>query len=315
MKTNRFCLIVGAGMAGLTAGRFLKAAGWSVLLLDKGRSFGGRMATRRIGASRLDHGAQFFTVRDSRFANAVRGWQSAGWVTPWFEQDGHVRYRATDGMNALAEHLARPLEVRRETKVKCIEPNGDGWLVTTGSGESLRAGTLLLTPPAPQSADLLAGCAERLPPDVISMLRSVDYDPCFSLLVTIDGPGKVPPPGYVRPASGPVEWIADNTRKGVSVGGAALTVHARADFSRNYFEAPKEDVMRLLLEAAEPWLGGQVTALQLHRWKYSRPVAADRPMCLLSSQPARLLIAGDGFGGPRLEGAFLSGLAAAEKIP
>lgn len=147
------------------------------------------------------------------------------------------------------------------------------------------------------------------------MLRSVDYDPCFSLLVTIDGPGKVPPPGYVRPASGPVEWIADNTRKGVSVGGAALTVHARADFSRNYFEAPKEDVMRLLLEAAEPWLGGQVTALQLHRWKYSRPVAADRPMCLLSSQPARLLIAGDGFGGPRLEGAFLSGLAAAEKIP
>ena len=50
MNKNRSCLIVGAGMTGLTAGRFLKAAGWSVVLLDKGRSFGGRMATRRFAA-------------------------------------------------------------------------------------------------------------------------------------------------------------------------------------------------------------------------------------------------------------------------
>ena len=301
-------------MTGLTAGRFLKAAGWSVLLLDKGRSFGGRMATRRIGTSRLDYGAQFFTVRDARFANSVRDWESAGWVKPWFEQDGHVRYRATDGMNALAEHLAQPLEVRRETKVEIVEAKDDGWLIVTESGESLSAGTLLLTPPAPQSADLLAGCAERLPPDIFAVLGSIHYDPCFSLLVTIDGPGKVPPPGYVRPASGPVDWIADNTRKGVSAGGAALTVHASAEFSCKYFEAPKDDVVRLLLEAIEPWLGEQVISSQLHRWKYSHPVAADRPLYLFSPHPAHLLIAGDGFGGPRLEGAFLSGLAAAGRI-
>lgn len=319
MSKNRSCLIVGAGMTGLTAGRFLKAAGWSVVLLDKGRSFGGRMATRRIGASLLDHGTQFFTVRDSRFADAVRQWEGDGWVQPWFRQDGRTRYRAAEGMNALARKLAQALDVRRETKVESIESDAAGWLTTAQSGEGFRAGTLLLTLPAPQSAHLLAACADRLPPDILPALGNIVYDPCVALLVTIDGPCRVPSPGYVRIPGGPVEWIADNTQKGVSAGVAALTIHARAEFSRNYFESVKfesvkDATVRLLLEAAQPWLGGNVTASQLHRWKYSRPVEADRPLYLYSQYPAQLAIAGDGFGGPRLEGAFLSGLAAAEKI-
>jgi len=308
------CLIVGAGMAGLTAAGVLHARGWKVILLDKSRGVGGRMATRRIGDSRLDHGAQFFTVRDARFQEAVARWASAHWVKAWFAEGGHVRYLAVGGMNALAKHLAEAFDVRTTTKVKLAEPMGAGWIVTTEAGESFRADVLLLTPPAPQSSALLAASAHQLPPGVISALNDVVYDPCFALLVTVDGAGKVPPPGYVRLDQGPVEWIADNTQKGISTGVAALTVHARADFSRMHFNSPDEDVTRLLLQAAAPWIGGRVVDCQLHRWRYSRPVSADRPLYLFSQHPAPLLIAGDAFGGPRLEGAFLSGLAAAEGI-
>jgi renalase len=314
MSANRSCLIIGAGMAGLTAAGVLQASGWEVALLDKGRGVGGRMATRQIGESRFDHGAQFFTVRDARFREAVDRWELAGWVAPWFTEGGHVRYRAAGGMNALAKHLAQPLNVRIETKVELVEPVDEGWLVITEKGENLRASTLLLTPPAHQSIVLLASCADRLPSEITSALNCVDYDPCFALLVTIDGPDRVPPPGYVRLDRGPIEWIADNTQKGVSTGTAALTIHARADFSRNHLESPKEDVARFLLEAAEPWLGGRINAWQLHRWSYSRPVAVGGPMYLFSDQPARLVIAGDAFGGPNVEGAFLSGLAAAERL-
>ena len=315
MSVTRSCLIVGAGMAGLTAAGVLRSRGWEVVVLDKGRGPGGRMATRRIGESRLDNGAQFFTVRTPRFREAVERWEQAGWVAPWFSEGGHVRYRAVGGMNALAKHLAAPSDVRKATKVELVAPADEGWHVITEAGESLRASTLLLTPPAPQSIALLATCADRLPSEINSTLNSIEYDPCFALLATLSGPSRVPPPGYIRLEQGPVEWIADNAQKNLSTGSAALTIHARANFSRRYLEAPKEDVAKLLLGAAQPWFCGPVTVWQLHLWKYSRPVeTGQRPTCLFSRQPARLALAGDAFGGSRLEGAFLSGLAAAERI-
>ena len=76
-------VVVGAGLSGLMAARRLTAAGHDVVVLDKGRSPGGRLATRRIGAARLDHGAQFFTVRSDAFAEHVAEWQREGLVFEW----------------------------------------------------------------------------------------------------------------------------------------------------------------------------------------------------------------------------------------
>ncbi len=309
---GRSCVVVGAGMAGLTAAGVLQANGWSVVLLDKGRGVGGRMATRRIGESVFDHGAQFFTVRDDRFRQAIAGWESANWVVPWFTEGGHVRYRGVGGMNALAKHLSEPFNVRTGTRVSSIEIVGDGWRIATGSGEIFEASALLLTAPAPQSLALLSPCIDRLPAETSAALRSVQFDPCWALLVAV--PSRVPSPGYVRSEEGPIEWIADNTQKGISSGIAALTIHARGDFSRKYLDAPEADVAHRLLESAGPWFDGGVTGWQLHRWRYSRPVTAGTAMCLFSRQPAMLAIAGDAFGGGRLEGAFLSGLTAGQQL-
>ena len=82
MEVNRglSCLVIGAGIAGLIAARALRAAGHRVLVLDKGRGVGGRMATRRIEGGVFDHGAQFVTVRDPRFQQIVEGWQAKGVV-------------------------------------------------------------------------------------------------------------------------------------------------------------------------------------------------------------------------------------------
>lgn len=60
-------LIIGGGISGLLCATELKRAGMSVRVVDKGRGVGGRMATRRMAGGRLDHGAQFFTVRDERY--------------------------------------------------------------------------------------------------------------------------------------------------------------------------------------------------------------------------------------------------------
>jgi renalase len=302
MVERASCLIVGAGLAGLTAAGILQSRGWRVTLLDKGRSPGGRMATRRIGASVFDHGAQFFTVRDARFAAAVAAWEARDWVSTWFVEGGHARYRAKGGMNALAKHLAANLDVRVEVKVESVDALGKGWTVA-----GLSADALLLTPPAPQTLSLL-------PAGLVEELKEIGFDACWVLLVTLEGASRVPAPGYVRPEDGPIEWIADNTQKGVSRGSGALTIHARADFSREHFDAEKEVVAGLLLEAARPWLMGEVSQWQVHRWRYSKPTGVRSAPCLFFQTPAPLAIAGDAFGGSRLEGAFLSGVAAADAL-
>ena len=75
-------VIVGAGLAGLTAAGAL-VADHDVVLLDKGRSPGGRLATRRIGGAVFDHGAQFFTVRSDEFGRRVDRWRRDGVVAEW----------------------------------------------------------------------------------------------------------------------------------------------------------------------------------------------------------------------------------------
>jgi renalase len=314
MTGPKSCVIIGAGMAGLTAGGVLRQRGWEVVVLDRGRSPGGRMATRREGESRFDHGAQFFTVRDSRFREVVDRWEASGYVKPWFTEDEHTRYRGTDGMAGIMKEIAKPFDVRTATKVDRVQAGEKGWRLLTDAGEEFTASTLLLTPPGPQSLALLAGCIDRLPASIVSSLKSIEFDPCVALLATLNGRSGVPPPGYVRPENGPIGFIADNTQKGISTGAPALTIHAKADFTRSNFEMPHEEVAQLLFRAAVPWLGSKVLTWQLHRWRYSHPVATCAEPFLYATEPQPLAVAGDAFGGPRIEGAFLSGLAVARRI-
>ena len=62
--------VVGAGLAGLTAARALSAR-HDVVVIERGRSVGGRLATRRVGNAVFDHGPQFFTVRTDEFGTVV----------------------------------------------------------------------------------------------------------------------------------------------------------------------------------------------------------------------------------------------------
>ncbi|MFM7102667.1 MAG: NAD(P)-binding protein, partial [Verrucomicrobiota bacterium] len=100
-------LVVGAGLAGLAAATALQRAGRSVRVLDKGRGVGGRLATRRIGGATFDHGAQFLTARDPRFAALLEGCRAAGVAGEWGrgsggEPDGAVRWRGIPSMSAVA---------------------------------------------------------------------------------------------------------------------------------------------------------------------------------------------------------------------
>ena len=92
------------------------------------------------------------------------------------------------------------------------------------------------------------------------------------------------------------------------------TIHASPEFTRQHYDEDRELVGQKLIEAARPWLGANAISCQVHRWRYSIPtVMHPDPYLVLSASPMAL-VAGDAFAGPRVEGAALSGLAAADRL-
>jgi renalase len=313
-------IVVGAGLSGLMAGRQLAAAGHDVTLFDKGRSPGGRLATRRIGDARVDHGAQFFTVRSERFASFVDEWQRDGLVQEWCRGfvdvdgpgsgDGHPRYVVRGGMNALAKHLAQGLDVRCAALVFSLHRSPDGrWEVKLDDGSVHEADALVVTCPLPQTFSLLVSAEVQMP----EALWRTDYDRTLSLLAVLDRPSAVPPPGGVQ-TDPSFTFVGDNHAKGISAI-PALTFHAEPGWSDAHWDDPVDDAGAALLELARPWIGdAKVVAHQVKRWRFATPRSIWPEPYWSPDDGARLAVAGDAFAGPRVEGAALSGLAAATAL-
>ena len=316
------CLIVGAGMAGLSAARTLADHGVQTVVLDKGRGVGGRMATRRFEGGVFDHGAQFFTVRDPVFERNVLNWADAGVVTRWSlgfpgaepneDMDHHTRFRGTRGMTHVPKHLSENIEVHLQVKVDRIARSAEGWEVFAGPGESWKAKSLLLTMPVPQVVDLLAA-SDLLTDQLREQLGPVTYYPCIALLAILEGPSGLRDPGAIKlnDTTAPLAWIADNLMKGISPNAHAVTIHAQPDFSAEHYDWADEKLAPVMAAAAEPYLASPIKNQILRRWKFSLPQSNSNSPMIPVPGDAPLVIAGDGLGGPRVEGAALSGYAAA----
>ena len=68
----RHFAIIGAGMAGIACARTLVQAGHRVTVFEQADAPGGRTATVNTVFGSFDIGAQYFTVRDPRFARAIK---------------------------------------------------------------------------------------------------------------------------------------------------------------------------------------------------------------------------------------------------
>jgi predicted NAD/FAD-dependent oxidoreductase len=334
-------IIIGAGMAGLTAARLLSTAGHDVTVLDKGRSPGGRMATRRLGEARIDHGAQFFTVRTAAFAQQVATWEHEGLARVWSRglgagttADQHPRYIGTNGMTAIPKAMAEGLDLRCEHMVFSIRrpvtkasahTSGHAWEVVIDDGTVLSADHVILTSPIPQTASLLMESGISVP----EQLWRTEYHRTIGLLISTDGPSALSPPGALtaadlsssEPESNHLNFVADQYLKGISADHAVL-VHANYDWSLRWWDEDPHATSEALLGMAAAFLGtARVRETQLKKWRLATP-AQLWPEAFWTDPTRSLYIAGDAFsaGHPEqpkvanLEGAFLSGHAAAQHL-
>ncbi|MET7243133.1 FAD-dependent oxidoreductase [Methylobacterium sp. EM32] len=304
--------IVGAGIAGAAAARRLSNAGRRVVVIDKGRGPGGRMATRHGPDSlRFDHGAQYFTARDPRFAALIADWTARGVAGPWGGEGRHV---GVPGMSAPARDLLDGIDLRCGRAVGRLVREGRGWRLTETDGAALAAeppfSHVLLTCPSSQSLALLASADQDLPG-----VAEVRYAPCWTLMLAHDGP---PLPGSpVREDRDPeaiFAWIARNDSKPGREGGITLVAHAAPSWSRANLERTADDVAERLVAALRDRVPlGEIRHRAVHRWRYAAVERAVGEPCLFAPETG-LGFAGDGCLGPRVEFAYLSGLALAERV-
>lgn len=320
-KAISSCIIVGGGITGLITATILQRRGINVTILDKGKGIGGRLATKQISHEPsiegvFDYGAQYFSVSDPQFQVWVNDWLKQGIIKEWSQgfgkSDGKPRYCGLKGTRAIAEYLAQGLDVHTNTKVVDIAYDSQ-WLVKTEDNQEYLGEMLLLTPPVPQSLDLLDASLMVLPLDVRFALENVSYHRCIALLALLEKPSNIPAPGGIALEDDHLAWLGDNHQKGVSPNGYAVTLHANTSFSDYYWESDDDEIAYKLLSAAADYLDSPVIKYQVHRWRYSLPKTL-HPEPYLDVSEIPLLFAGDAFVAPNLEGAVLSGIAVGELI-
>ncbi|MCY4021175.1 MAG: FAD-dependent oxidoreductase [Chloroflexi bacterium] len=321
-------LIVGAGLSGLMAAQSLSERGYSVQLVERGRSVGGRLATRRVGQDgAADHGAQFFTVRSETFQGFVDQWLQQDlvyvWGTGWSDGsvkrtfgDGHPRYVVRGGMNRLAKYLAHDHDIALNRMVTKIQLQENSWSLVDSDGERYSGRSLLLTPPMPETLELLSSSEVPLGAGDYNELQRIRFGPCLCGIHEIAGEMALPAPGALQNFQSEIYWVADNHAKGIS-DRTVVTSHANAKFSRQNWDASEADIVRELEAAVLPYLkgGARIASTQLKKWRYSVPLTTYPEEFLMARGLPRLAFAGDAFGGRgRVEGAFLSGIAAGNAL-
>ncbi len=298
--------VIGAGMAGIGAARMLADAGFRVVVFDKSRGLGGRCATKRWEGHSVDHGAQYFTIRDADFSQAVRsacGWDLSEIEAPIVDEMGQElpseeRFFHAKGNSRLARALAEGLDVRTAMTIDAVENRRVG-------GEEFDL--IVSTAPWPQTAKLARISGAQNP-----------YAPCLAGLFLYEGEwvGASTARYAISDRSGhPLAWSAcENHKPGrVGKGFTVMVVHASEEFSRTRLEddpASWATDLRALMEERWEIPSCAFRAVHPHRWRYAR-ISQKMEIPAL---PEGWHFAGDLITESRVESAWLAGREVAARI-
>ncbi len=315
--------VIGAGLAGVNAARELQARGWDVTVFEKSRGVGGRMSVRRREPYAFDHGAQYFTARDECFAAYVEGALARGVAAEWrgrivsLEDEkirpstSQTRYVAVPGMNALVKDLAADLNIITETRVRRLDRRDGVWQLYGDEGRLLGPyESLVLALPAEQVAELLPHGHS-----FVESVRQCVLLPCWAVMLGFEKPLEIDyDAAFVHDS--PLSWIARNNSKPGRPTNESWVLHAGPDWSQSHLERDPSEIPPLLLDAFRRLPGvpalGPVYA-EAHRWRYALPESPLEAGCLHDAERS-LVVAGDWCRKARVEGAYLSGRDAAQRL-
>ncbi|HEY9879590.1 MAG TPA: FAD-dependent oxidoreductase [Leptolyngbyaceae cyanobacterium] len=343
-------IIIGAGLAGLCCARRLQRGGSRVLVLEKSRGLGGRLATRRVDNQPVDHGCKFLQSTNSLMVQLIDRLQERRILLPWqaacynIADDGHLkaepysdRFVAPLGMTTVAKELAEGLDIWRQTRVTGLvwedsseESMESAWRLEVETParpiqEPLRAKAVILAVPAPQALALLQSIQSQIPFALVQSLKQAVFYPTISVMA---GYEMIPLPTELSEEkqgwlingnpNTPFTWVGLDSSKRVSLAHPTIVIHSSAQFAESYLQTDDLNLAGLdLLKQTSECLHIDLTQpswTQTHRWRYATPVEGASDGELLSETPLPLACCGDWCRGTDAGAAMESGWQAAEKI-
>lgn len=306
MKT----LIVGTGLSALALAHELSrdtSTSRSIVLVDKARGVGGRLATRRgANQTKFDHGAQAYQLT-SELERFHKMWLEANLVCEFHDTINPQSFTSRTGMTALAKELARGLQVKLEHKVINIKQNNRVWDVQFENHENEQFDEVIVTAPLPQALALLTD--SHIPFD--KSLNEISYHKAIVAFVTFPiGTGV---DGFVHKEfnRAGLQSITDQKQKGLSpeTAWAAYLTH---EFSKNHFDQSDEELALMVRDILVQQVGLKSEFLvEIKKWRYAIPCSNyPQKYCVVTKKPFLALV-GDAFGGPDLSGAARSALSLA----
>jgi predicted NAD/FAD-dependent oxidoreductase len=305
-------VVVGAGVCGITLARLLDEAGQRVLLLDKGRLPGGRVASKTLEGSVLDTAANQVTTDDREVMSLLTRFAGARWQP---DDAGSVleasRWNFAEPARKIMQGFAGTLPLQH-TFVSHLVREGVNHLGVKrhGFGEPVWARRVVLTMPVPQAQAIIAHSDFLLDYD----LDTVDYTKRQVLLAVFEGDGQVPDSAW---STDMVETIRYRPRLDGMLGVEAFASEAWSGATWDQDATISQG--RLLRELGMLFDDARVWGSDLVRWRYALPrVNYDAPFWSHPNIPG-LYMAGDAFGGGVPSGwgvarAVASGLELAKKF-
>ena len=328
--------VIGAGMAGLTCAQQLHQAGYNVLILEKSRGLGGRIATRRLHDTLADHGTCYLKPKGEVMQQFVQLLCDRHILKVWADKNSQLqtlaaefRYVAPAGMNAIAKFLGQGLQIWRSQRVEAIALNHSHWQLSLKSAHpeatadrpsTIAAKAVVFAVPAPQALAILEPLTDLA--TLSHQLRSVEFNPCFSVMAGYSTQLE-PKPDWqaISFADNPyLAWVGWDSSKRLekTENYEVFVLQSSAEFARHYLE--ERDLQpagcELLAKAAEyllPWLA-KPEWMQVHRWRYAFPSRPLEQTYLTAETTLPLICCGDWCGENFVEGAMHSGIAAAAAV-
>jgi len=334
--------IVGAGPAGLAAAWKLRDSDWESTIFEKSRGLCGRATSRTRHGARLDPGANYLkaesrVVKDLLFQKLptdelveipgdIWTFDGSNTLTPGDpEQNKEPKWTYRSGISTLGKLLAEAADcsIQRETRIQKLLPSSGGWNLLSTDGALFEGfDAVLLTPPAPQSQEILQASGLATLP-LFNALSCAEYHRQFTFSFGLeDAPQR---PGTFHAlinldGKNPVAWISfENDKPGhIPDGVTVVGVQMQPNWSREHFEEDAAELSRIAWSHAATvlqWNDCQPQWFDSQRWKFAHPVRSADMSLIQSHESKGLFIAGDALiGKGRVNRALETGVEVAERI-